>query len=168
MANTAFKLFSDPQLAQGALAALRASGYPAEAIGVLLCKDRAEAGVAELAGQASVVGVLPDVGPVAAVGAAVFGLAGAAADADASAAIGTAFGLSPEAVGAFAVDLLRGGVLIAVRPQAGLPDAKRILRRAEPANVRVPKQRNEGFQIADRRTATIASDGQFSGDFRKY
>ncbi len=168
MANTVFKLFSDPELAQEALAALRSSGYPAEAIGVLMRKDRAEAGVAELAEQTAVVGTLPDVGPVAAAGAEVFGLAAGAADADVSASLGAALGLTPEAVGAFAIDLLRGGVLVAVRPQAGLPDAKGILRRTEPANVRIAKQRNEGFEIAERRTSTVPTDGQFSGDFRKY
>ena len=47
--------------------------------------------------------------------------------------------LSPEAVSTFAISLLRGGVLVVVQPSEGLPDAHRILRSADPANVRVPR-----------------------------
>ncbi|MHB1007411.1 MAG: hypothetical protein ACYC3S_17485 [Chloroflexota bacterium] len=168
MANTAFKLFTDPQLAREALAALRASGYPAEAIGVLVREGSASETVVEHGGQAEGVGTLPDVGPVVAVGANVFGLAGATADADASAKLGAQFGLSPEALSTFYISLLRGSVIVAVEPREGLPDAQRVLRSVEPANVRTPVEYNEGFHLADRRTTTNSGDGQFSGDFRKY
>lgn len=162
--KTAYKLFSDPQMADEALAALRSGGYPAEAIGVLVRKGNgnpAAAGAVE-------VGTLADVGAIAAVGAEVFGLAGGQAGADASAAIAGALGLPEEAVATFTISLMRDAVLVAVREGDGLPDAQQLLRRAEPANVRIPKQQNEGFELAERRTATNPSDGQFSGDFRQY
>lgn len=164
MASTAFKFFSDPQLALEAVAALRSSGYPAEAIGVLVYKE----GNGALHGEAITVGTLPDVGPVAAVGAEVFGLAGAQAEADAGGAIASALGLPEEALGAFAAGLLRGGALVAVRPQEGLPAPQSLLRQFEPASVRIPKQQNEGFTLAERQTSTKAADSQFSGDFRQY
>lgn len=168
MANTAFKLFSDPQLAREAVAALRAGGYPAEAIGVLVRQGSASEAVAEAGGQAEGVGTLPDVGSVAAVGASVFGLAGAQADADASATLAEGFGLSPEALSTFYLTLMRGGVVVAVEPREGLPDAQHVMRGVEPANVRTPVEYNEAFHLADRRTTTNTEDGQFSGDFRKY
>lgn len=168
MANPVFKLFSDPQLAREALAALRASGYSADTIGVLVREDSGASLVANAVGaKPARVGTMPDVGPVVAAGGSVLGLS-AGDEGDVTAALAAALGLSPAAVGTFAVSLLRGSVLVAVNPAEGLPDAQRILRNAEPANVRTPKQRNEGFELADRRTTTNQGDDQFSGDFRKY
>ena len=168
MAKTTFKLFSDPQFAREALVALRESGYPAEAIGVLVRKD---GGAAEIAGELQTqpveVGTLPDAGAVAAAGAGVLGLE-AGQGGDVAEILAATLGLSPAAVNTFSVSLLRGSVLVAVQATEGLPDAQRILRNAEPATVRMPKETNEAFTLADRRTTTNDSDGQFSGDFRKY
>jgi hypothetical protein len=166
----AFKFFSDPQLAQEALAALQSSGYPSKSIGVLVRGNGSAADVAAgLEAPLVEAGTMPDVGPVAAAGADVFGLPSGQSDADASVAVAAALGLPVEALGTFAIGLLRGGVLVAVRTEdEGLAEVQRVLRRAEPANVRIPKQHNEGFELAERNTATKDNDNQFSGDFRKY
>ena len=165
--KTAFKMFNDPELARAALAGLREGGFAAEAVGVLVRQGAASAAVADMA--LAPVGTLPDVGPVAAASPGVFGLAGASAGEDVSAALGAALGLSAEAVGTFGVSLLRDGVLVGVRAEEeGLAAARKVLRSAEPANVRIAKQQNEAFELADRYTSTNPNDGQFSGDFRKY
>lgn len=168
MANPAFKLFSDPQVARGAVAALRASGYPAESIGVLVREDSEASLVANDVGTKPVrAGTMPEVGPVLVAGGEVLGLQ-EGTQGDVTEPLAAALGLTPAAVSTFTISLLRGSVLVAVRPVEGLPEAQRILRNAEPANVRTPKQRNEGFELADRRTTTNQNDSQFSGDFRKY
>ena len=161
--KTAFKLFSDPEQAEVALAALKAEGFGPDAVGVLLRQGN------KTAGERVPVGALPDVGPVAALNPAVFGLEAAEGGADVSQALGQTLGLSAEAVATFGVSLLRDCVLVGVRGEdKALARARQILRQADPANLRLGKQRNEGFELADRATSTNPNDGQFSGDFRKY
>ncbi|MHB1416747.1 MAG: hypothetical protein ACYC1C_15995 [Chloroflexota bacterium] len=165
--KTAYKLFNDPQLAEEGLAVLAASGYSASAIGVLVRAGEGAEGAA-LPVSLREVGTLEDVGPVAAAGADVLGLKGEAG-ADVSADLAAALGLGAEALSMFSIGLMRGGVLVAVQTSdEGLAKARQALRSAEPVNVRIPKQRNEGFELADRQTNARQSDKQFSGDFRKY
>ncbi|MHB1133997.1 MAG: hypothetical protein ACYC4L_16645 [Chloroflexota bacterium] len=161
--KTAFKLFSDPEQAQAALAALKEAGFGPDAVGVIVRQG------GPAAAERVPVGTLPDVGPVAASNPAVFGLEANADGADASAALGQALGLSTEAIATFGVSLLRDCVLVGVRGEdEPLVQARKLLRQADPANLRLGKQRNEAFELADRTTSTNANDGQFSGDFRKY
>lgn len=165
--KTAFKLFNDPELAGVALAGLREVGFAAEVVGVLLRRGGTPEAAADL--TLVPVGTLPDVGPVVAASPDVFGLAGAPADADASGALGAALGLSAAAVGTFGVSLLRDSVLVVVRgEEEGLVTARKVMRSADPASVRIAKQTNDAFELAERRTSTNPNDGQFSGDFRKY
>ncbi|MCL5108945.1 MAG: hypothetical protein M1401_08810 [Chloroflexi bacterium] len=163
--KTAFKVFSDPEAAKVALEGLQAGGFAGEAVGVLVRRG----GSAGVAAARTPVGTLPDVGPVVAASPEVFGLAGASGEADASEAVAAALGLSPEAVATFGVSLLRDSVLVAVRGEdEAVATARKIMRSADPANERIAKKRNDGFELAERYTSTNPNDGQFSGDFRKY
>lgn len=155
--KTAFKVFGDPRLAREAITALRSGGYSAEAIGVLVRKDGEAATVLEE--PLMEIGTLPEIGPVSVLGADAMGLGDLPPGGDASSALAASLGLSEEALSTFSLTLLSGGVLIAVRTgDEDLAKARKIMRGVEPANMRIPKEPNVAFELADRCTATYQSD----------
>lgn len=164
MVKTVFKLFSDPQLAGEAIANLRGSAGAA-AVGVLVRSGGGAEGLAaSLHSDAKEVGTVQDVGPVVVVGADVFGVAGGKPGDDASQSVAAALGLPVEALGAFALGLLRGGALVAVRGEAeALVVARKVLREVEDEPSRSTREANDGFSLSDRKTSSRPEDAQHSG-----
>ena len=170
MAKAAVKLFKDPLNAEKAAAELKAKGFKAAEIGILV-RDQAKAAKFTSAKTAEV--TLPQAGTTLALGAMAAALATTAASAEeAVATLADLLGLPEEAVKYYEFGLTAGGILISVHAdEARLPQAQEILRSADTLVAAAKGEMwgsSPGFASAGRMTETNPIDAKMTGDFRRY
>ena len=169
MAKAAVKLFKDPVNAEKAAAELKAKGFKADEIGVLVGDKRK---AARFSSTQTAELTLPQAGTALALGAMATALGKAAGSEEAMTALTNFLGLPEETVKYYEFGLAAGGVLLSVHAEeARLSQAQEILRSVD---VLVAATKGElwgsspGFASAGRMTETDPIDAKMTGDFRRY
>ncbi len=173
MSTTVTKLFRLPGEAQSAVKELKAKGFKAEEIGILVGDKKGSQFAAE--GVLVVKNVsLPNVESVLAIGATAASLSkgGKKEGTAPKAALIELWGVPEETIDYYGIGLALGGVVVSVSAdEARAAEIHGILEGAEAASLRACEplsDRSPGFLMAGRMTATNPLDAKMSGDFRKY
>ena len=167
MAKVVAKLFRDPASAEKVASELKAIGYKADEIGILVCDNQ------KAEKFARDIGVLPttEVAPIIALGWLANALNETAKE-DLACALTQLLDASEETYNYWSFGISVGGVLVSIRAdETRLPQMQGIFRSvsAKATGDRTGIWANSpGFARAGRMTATDPIDAPMSGDFRRY
>lgn len=169
MAKTVTKLFREPQQVEDVINELKAKGYRAEEVGILMReKGDGEKFAPELVPVTTGIS-LPGVGMITAKGALASAMSGGG---DLRPLLVELWGISEETLDYYQTGLSLGGIVVSVHGEdPRLTEARQILRSAgiKPLTERSPMWANSpGFTVASRMSETNPIDAPMTGDFRRY
>jgi len=169
MAKAVTKLFREPQQAENAIDKLKAEGYQAGEVGILIQeKGDGETFAPDLVPVTKDIS-FPGMGAVIAKGAVAAAITGGS---EPRAALIELWGVSEETLSYYQSGLSLGGVVISVHAEgARLEEARQLLREAgvKPLTERSPRWAScPPFDLASRMSETNPIDAPMTGDFRRY
>lgn len=169
MAKAVTKLFREPQQAESVIDKLKAEGYQAREVGILIQeKGDGETFAPDLVPVTKDIS-FPGMGAVIAKGAVAAAITGGS---EPRAALIDLWGVSEETLSYYQSGLSLGGVVISVHAEgARLEEARQLLREAgvKPLTERSPRWAScPPFDLASRMSETNPIDAPMTGDFRRY
>lgn len=169
MVKLVAKLFREPQQVEDVLNKLKAKGYRAEEVGILVSEKGDEQKFAPELVPVTTGASLPGVGMITAKGALASAMSGGG---DLRPLLVELWGISEETLNYYQTGLSLGGIVVSVHGEdPRLEEARQILRSVgvKPLTGRSPMWAScPPFDIASRMSETNPIDAPMTGDFRRY